>query len=517
MFIFATILGESFSCLSHTNHYMLDIKTQSISISRTMKRTRVRVASFLAFAAAFAAMTMTACQEGFDDNETFQSRVTGQQLESPTLTAENFKFVPVTDETSRITINWPLIEGAGGYHLIVSNMDDPQNPIVLVDEVIDGTTFQMIGDEDTNYKFSLQTEGNAQWNNTAAPSASEFLWGTLPQATLVPAGADLVAWMKENLADTDQEQRFELAPGTYNLNEVLDFGTRKVTLRGNKSQRTQLVLGQKGAITTSAGLKLKFLNVDASASESYGVIECSDQVDASVDNLRGRAYYLNDSIVVKHCWFKDVKSSLFHIGNNSWGVTQLMVRDCIVQLDNDGTVYNNGAVISTFSPKNLYNGKSSTYAGIRYIDIERSTFYNIKENNKNMFIKLRTNNFANLFDTNEGNCIMKQNTFSKTMTAGSGTVYFARFTPNNALYELDIENNVFYDCYRVSSLIQSQNTKKVEENSVFAVNGVHSNDSTMFAIQDPGFGDVLQSLDFSKENGGVNFKSNNGNGDPRWK
>lgn len=483
-----------------------------------MKKNKVKVAERLTLIAAFAALTMTACKEGFDEDESFVSRVTGQQLESPSLTDQNFTVVPITDETSRITINWPLIEGAGGYHLTIYNVDDPQNPQTLVDEVIDGTTYQMIGNEDTNYKFTLQTEGNEKWHNTTATSASEYLWGTLPKATLVPAGVDLVSWMKDNLdPDATEEQRFELAAGTYQLDGVLDFGTKKVTLRGNKSQRTQLVLGANGVITTSAGLKLKFLNIDASASNQYGVIECSDKVDASVPNLRGRAYYLNDSIVVKHCWVKDAKSSLFHIGNNSWGVSYLIVRDCIVQLDNDGSLYNNGAVISTFSPKNLYNGKSSTYAGIRYIDLERNTFFNTKDNNKNMFIKLRTNNFANLFDTNEGGCVMKQNTFSKTMTAGSATVYFARFTPNNALYTLDIQQNCFYDCFRVSSLIQSQNTKVVEENTVFAANGLHANDSTMFQIVDPGFGEVLQSLDFSKENGGVNFKNSTGNGDPRWK
>ena len=481
-----------------------------------MNRNQVKVAGCLAFAA-LAAMTFTACHEGFDEDESFQSNVRGQQLQSPSLTDQNFSISTLTDETSRVTITWPLIEGAGGYHLIVQNVDDPSNPVTLIDEVVDGTSYTMTGEEDTNYKFTLQTEGNARWNNTGAAQASEYYWGTLPKATEIPAGADLVSWFKENLdPDATEEQRFELAAGTYTLSGVLDFGTKKVTLRGNKSQRTQLVLGEQGVITTSAGLKLKFLNVDASASQQTGVIECSDQVDASVPNLRDRAYYLNDSIVLKHCWFKDVQGCLFHIGNNSWGVTQLLIRDCIVQLNNDGTRYANGAVISTFSPKNLYNGKSSTYAAIRYIDLERNTFYNTQSNAKNMFIKLRTNNFANLFDTNEGGVVMKQNTFSKTMTDGSSTVYFARFTPNNALYTLDIEDNIYYDCWRVSSLVQSQNTKKLDGNTVYAERGLHSNDSTLFVIQNPGFGEVTQSLDFSKQNGGVSFKPAGTNGDPRW-
>lgn len=488
-----------------------------------MKKSRISVLAMLSSAFICAMTVLSSCANGFDSDETFTSLVTNSTLQSPELTSENISVKTDAVGNELIQVSWKHVSGASGYHCIINNVDDPTNPTVIYEGDVDGTSISFTKEADTSYEISVRTLGNTKYGNTDASDASVVSYTTMDPATSVPSGVDLVTYFKENLKQTSDEQIFELASGAnYTLSQELDFGDKKVQLRGNKVRHSQITLTGNGVITTSTRLTLKFLNIDATAADQIGVIQCSTEPAASCTNplnvgYKDRAYALAEDITLKSCYFRGVQGCLFYIGQNSWAVKGFNMDNCLVQLNNDGTRYNNGAVICTFSKENLYNGKSSTFSAIRNIDIKNCTFWNIQQNSKNMFIRLRTNVFSNIFDTAEGSCSIQNCTFSKTMTGGSGTVYFARFTPNDALYPVTFKNNVIYDCYRVSSLFQARNTLDVSDNYAQNVTtATYSNDSTYLTIGKVGISEVNNALDFSQTNGGVSFKASVPGGDPRW-
>ena len=492
----------------------------------------------LALAAVGALFFGSCATDGFDENEKFDNGVSGVTLESPELSADNFKTVAASDGSDKLQVSWKVVYGAGGYECKAYNVDDPTNPVELVDTIIDGTSFQFKVAEDTNYKVSVRSLGNEAKNNKEAETASEASYSTLVPAVVIPNNSDIAEFIAANLQASDKEQAFELeAGGTYTCNEAVDFGTNKMTLRGNKLNHALVTMGAGASIQTSAQLKVKFINFDCSAStHKGGVIELSENPDASCSaeaqgvgaGKNGGApadvYILQDPVIIQDCAFKNVIDGVFSVGQCSWGVADVRILNSVVQLNNNGSKNSNGAVICGYS--NGYkapSGGSFWYGGIKSITIKNSTIYNIASNDKNRLIRFNNKDLDRAFPTASGSLTMMDNTFIRVMDKKE----FGNNTPNAATYVITYDNNIFYDCWRINKLIQGNCKKEYHQelNTIWGIaNSVDGTDKGSLATEeDAGFNldETKKELDFTQPNYGINFTATGAIsstiGDPRWK
>lgn len=484
--------------------------------------------------AALGIMLFGSCAgDGFDENEKWESSIKNATLTSPEISVSS---TLGSDGSDKLKVSWEAVKGAGGYETFAYNVDDPDNPVLLVADTVDATSFTFPKAEDTNYKVSVRTLGNAKLNNTEATEATELAYSTLVPATTIPSGQDIADFIKSNLQNSADEQAFELeAGGSYTCNSEIDFQTNKMTLRGNKMKHAIVTFGEDGVIRTSAQLKLKFINFDCTAQGNKGgVVELSTTPPASCsaeaqginagknNNQPADVYVLQDPIVFQECAFKNVACCLFAVGQCSWGVTDVRVLDCVVQLDNDGSSWSNGAVICGYSAGFVSpSGGSFWYGGIKNMTIQNSTIYNIQSNGKNRMFRFNNKDLDRVFPQADGSCIMTNNTFCKVFDNKE----FGNNTPNTAKYAITYDNNIFYDCFRLQKFIQGNCTVTwhQELNTIWGVkNAVDNTDLTKWATEeDAAFvGPFDQPLDFTKDNYGINFKATGAIsstiGDPRW-
>ena len=146
-----------------------------------------RKARLLSVAAVGALLLSSCAQDGFDD-EKYDNGVYNTQLEAPS--ADDIT-VTASPDGSQQTISWPVVFGAGGYHVVLENSSSGE---LVVDSVFDGTSFATARIGDTNYKLSLSVEGNEDRGNIGSePVIKEFNTFT-PAFASIPAGQDIAAW-----------------------------------------------------------------------------------------------------------------------------------------------------------------------------------------------------------------------------------------------------------------------------------------------------------------------------------
>lgn len=488
--------------------------------------------------AALATMFLNSCAiDGFDDQEKFDSGVTGQQLVSPELSASSFSNQVNADGTESVHVSWTVIMGAGGYECKVYNVNDPSKPIEVLNDTVDGAAFNFPRAEDTDYQVYVRTLGNVAKSNTDAPEASQISYTTLVPAQMVPNGSDIAEWIKANFKNTNDEQAFELAAGgTYTLNSVLDFGMHKVTLRGNRNGHALVTYGEEGRLETSAKLKLKFINFDCtSASKSEAVITMSDEPSSAAsaasqgikngkDNKIANCYVLNDPIIVDECAFKNVPCEFFCVGKHPWGIADIRITNSVIQMSTDGSKYSNGSFLSAYSHGYVGPDGSEFYNGcIKDITIKNSTIYNTLDNTKNYFIRFNNKDIDRVFTQADGNVNISNNTIARVFSGKN----FADRTPNLAKYVITMQNNVMVDLFRLQKFIQGNCTKTgvlQGTNTIWGINTtIDGTDKDKYATEEnPGFGidELSKSLDLSQANFGLNLKPTGAIsskvGDPRW-
>lgn len=488
----------------------------------------------LTFVGVSALMLASCAEDGFTE-ETFTSSVTNSQLKNPELT---FGSQVNADGSESVVVKWQTVAGAGGYEYAAYNVDDPANPVELVKGTVDGTSFTFKKAEDTNYQVYVHTLGNARLNNTEADAASPVNYSTAVPAKVIPQGSDIAEFINANLTDSQDEQAFELeAGGQYTCSALVDFKANKMTLRGNKLNRPLVVMGAQSAICTSAQLKVKYINFDCTAIDRKGgVIEMSPEPPASASaeaqaigagknsGKPADVYILQDPIVIQDCAFKNVIDGLFSVGDCSWGIADVRVMNCVVQLKNDGSKNSNGSVISGYS--NVFkapSGGSFWYGGIKDITIKESTIYNIVSNSKNRLIRFNNKDLDRAFPTPDGSCTMMDNTFVRVYDKKE----FGNNTPNRKEYVITFDNNIFYDCFRLQKFIQGNCTKVFHQelNTIQGIaNSVDGTDKGKYATEEEigiNADETLKELDFDQPNFGINFKATGAIsstiGDPRWK
>lgn len=493
-------------------NYMLIIKVV------TMKKMKA-CCSFCCLAFLFLSLSCT--KDGFDDKEAFSGGVANAQLESPELTAESFSTLAGSDGTERVKVEWPVVYGAGGYRCSVSIVDDPSNPQVVVkDSVIDACSFTFKKKEDTKYEVSVLTLGNAPLNNKEARQASIYAYSTLVPAVTIPAGQEIAAFIKENLKDSESEQAFELEAGkTYQLDATVDCGLNTVTFRGNKASRPTVVVGEKGGFMTQGGLKIKFVNFDCTGMTNTALLALSKTPDASISTealgykalgANQDGYVIEDPVVFQECNIKNLPNGLVYGNKQPWSLKTFQVVDCMIQLANNGS-------------KTFIDLSGSTNGLIKSMLLQNNTIYNTQNNSSAYFLRYSNSSNAQpkkIFGEGaDATFTIENNTFCKVMSGKD----FANNLANTNTVTANIRYNIFYDCYRMNKIIQSQYKKNTDGNVVYAVSkSLDSNDKKYGTEEDPQFaGPIDGELDLTQAKGGVNFVAggslSGAAGDPRWR
>lgn len=487
--------------------------------------------------AAVGAMFLGSCAEGFDSKETFDSGVYGVALNSPEITASNFTKKANSDGSESVQVSWKAVMGAGGYECIAYNVDDPENKIEVATDTVDSPVFTFKCADDTNYEVAIITLGNAKKNNSEAENATVASYSTLVPAQVIPQTEDVADFVNAHILDTNEEQAFELeANGQYTMNSEIDFQNKKVTFRGNKLHRPVLKLGANGVIRTSAQLKLKYLNIDCTdLANKGGVVELSSNPPASAtaeaqgigagksDGKPADCYILQDPIIFQECAFKNVPCCLFAVGQCAWGVSEVRVTDCIVQLNNNGSAWSGGSVISGYTHKGVApSGGSFWSGGIQTIAVRNSTIFNIQKNSKNYFVRFTNKDLDRVFPVKAGSFTIENSTLSMVMTGKD----FANNMPQHDEYVIRMANSIFYDTYRLQKINKGGCVLDFDKstNAIRGItNPVDNTDKEKYAtvVDDLGFvGPFDQALDFDKPNYGINFKATGSVsstiGDPRW-
>ena len=186
------------------------------------------------------ALFMASCaQDGYDDKESWETSVKNTQMVSPSTDG-----IKVSSSADGLTMNivWTVVQGAGGYQFDLYNVNDANNPVLVMSRKVDGCSVEGVPrEEDTNYRLELKTLGNSSLGNTDATSTTVKAFTTFtPTYKTIPTGTELVAWFAENPipdsnSDTWKEFRttteldadtiyYDLeAGGAYTLDGLLDF------------------------------------------------------------------------------------------------------------------------------------------------------------------------------------------------------------------------------------------------------------------------------------------------------
>ncbi len=447
---------------------------------------------------------LAACAEGYESPKGFDMGVSGTQMVTPIGDSISFK---VNTEGTVATVSWPLVPGAGGHEVTFENVDDPQNPL-----------------------------GNHDLGNIDVAEPSVFEFSTLVEkVATIPSGSDITTWWKDFKSVTapfDHEVAIELEPsGDYIISDTLDFGGYNLTFRGDKIHRPTVKIQGTANIQSYSGLKVKFINFDCSESSANGVFGMS--VSNLPDSIKSQnlgylrdgspinnIYIVREPLYISHCWFKDVPRGFLNDNGVECAWWYVTIDDCIVQLNNASS--NQGFLCLQNKGRVIKNVK-----------LTNNTIFNIQENKSAYFVRYSHPSNANpqkVFGTTPG---MDTQTFTISNCTLSKVYTGQKFANNMSAtgQALTIDHTIFYDINSVRQLPRYGGFKTFKFNFWWGITLIDEQDKTQtdtggspfVSIYDPLFrGDVLQSLDLSKPNGGVDFTPGeyqivvNRGGDTRW-
>ena len=383
-----------------------------------------------------AALLTTSCADTFDSKETFDVGVRNATLESPN--EADVKITPSTDG-STMSIEWPVVYGAGGYEFKLLNSSDETKPIVA--DTIDGCKRTVPREEDMNYKIVIRTLGNAKLNNTEASKATEKAYSTFTESDgKIPAGTDLFKFFTENNpigsdVAISKELNFDLEPGAkYTLSKPLNFNYHKIVLRtSDKANRATITLADSANFIISNDFTLKYINLDASACvlptlEAYKYSE-----EPPTDIIpKPKNYLMIDFVRLIGCDIKGVIGSLFFDNNKSWAVVNFLIKNSIIEMNTDTKSIKNESFIS-------FQG-----GGIKNFQIESSTVHQIGNGNSKYFI--RYNNSVRVdrmgYETSDHTTLTYTNNTFYRVASGQWANYSG--ISNYSAY--NIQNNIWVDC-----------------------------------------------------------------------
>lgn len=458
----------------------------------------------------------TACKHGFDDDETFASSVRGATLESP---VKDEIVITKTADESQLIVEWPVVEGAGGYEFSLYIVDDPANPVVVGEEneLIDGCSKVCPLQSDTKYLISVRTLGNTKYDNKEASTATQVEYSTLVETyAAIPAGSDLYTYFQTNPVPTeamDKELAYVLEAGAdYTMSGPIDFGKQLVTFRGDKVNPAKVAMtGDASIIITAGGLKVKFIEfdcsgMDASQKES-SFIKFNSTPDESI--LTEKGYYtIYDPIVIQQCTIKGLPGHMFYDNKKKYVGATGLIDNCIVQTatqaddtKNNGFIYFNQGWFNDFT-------------------VQNSTFYNTSGTDAKYFVRWGSSARCDRAGFTRNSLNFYNSTFYNMCKSGQWGNYNGYAGRNTS--DWNMKDNIFVDCgngqitRRYLGGRQNQATANFANNTYW-FNGASENpsgyDNTGTHIQeDPLLADPANG-DFTV--GGATQLTKR-TGDPRW-
>jgi hypothetical protein len=327
---------------------------------------------------AFGFLLLSACVDGFKEENEWTSTTTNKTLTNPTFTKDDN--IEISADGSQFTIKWPVVAGASGYQVSVYKLTgDEFEPELLLGEanqIVDGLSVTHPNEDDSEYKLVFKALGNEKFNNRDA-AATTFEWNNSLDVTYaLPSGESLNSlavliplhdsvWDKVELC-------YELeAGGTYTMNNNLSFNNIPTTIRGNKGNRPTLTISS-GSFVNVGGLKFKDINVVVTGSDPFITLSA------------GAAHVVPTKypIALQNVEIKGLKNQLVAL-KASDAIGTLLVQNCLVGWN---------AVMSN----SAFGGNTNGY--IKDMTVTESTFYNeqVGSGSDNYFIRLHGSTPANV-------------------------------------------------------------------------------------------------------------------------
>ncbi len=393
---------------------------------------------FLAIAKTFlltiASVFLASCADTFDSNETFDGGVRNSTLSSPD--EADISITPSTDGSS-MTIEWPVVFGAGGYEFKLLNGNDETSP--LVNDTIDGCKMTVSRDEDTNYKIVIRTLGNKKLNNSDAVVATVKDYSTFTETyARIPEG-DLYEYFQNNpISDTVQiatELNYDLEPnGAYTLSQPLNFDYNKVVIRTtDQANRAKITIDTDANFIVSNDFTLKYVDVDASATAKPLMEAYKYDSEPSIDTIpKPKNYLMIDFVRIIGCNISGVKGCFFYDNNKSWAIVNFLIKNTVIQMETETSNIKNESFIS-------FQG-----GGVKDFQIANSTVYQTGNGNSKYFLRYNNNvRVDRLGYTTSDHTTMTyiNNTFYKVASG-----QWANYSGISNYSAYDLQNNIWYDC-----------------------------------------------------------------------
>lgn len=397
---------------------------------------------------ALSTLLFASCTVSYDP-ETFDPGVSNTTLKSPEVT------IASNPDGSKSVLTWPVVYGASGIKISLYNVDDANNPVpVIVDTIIDGSTAELPRVEDTYYKLVVQSLGNTKYNNKDSETAEIAFNSWVPKIneTAIPAGTDLYQWFSDNAALVEaqtEEFSVELQAGAeYTMSQAITLGSVPFVLYANsKTTNATIKMGQTAGITTEAGVKLKFLTFDCTDMTDKNTSIIALKKEPTIEKVAASSnpswnLASTQPIVLNHVYTKDLKSHLVWSNNVCWTVNTILLRNCIIGLDQKAQKANGG------------NSIDMSYGFVYNLTVENSTVYSttsLSSSDNGAFFVICSNRpqqyLNGAFPTSQYNYL---NTtwynISKSASGKSVAMFsYGRLKGQNC-HTTITKNNIFVDC-----------------------------------------------------------------------
>lgn len=483
------------------------------------------------------ALSLTACaDEGFDTDEQWVSDTQNTVLTSPQVTISK---TSTSDTEKTVVIAWPVVHGAKGYLLNVTDISNPAQPVAVVtDSLIDRCSVALVLPNEMNYEMSLLTVASESLGNKNPDAATVAKFDTYVPSVTIPAGAEISQWVAENLVDSEEEQGITLEAGqTYQLDGEADFRLNTMEFRGDKNNAPTILVGENGCFVTQGGLKIRDLNIDCSSCKKTGLLCLSAEPDDRVSTealgykqlgANQDGFVIQKTVAFQNCLIKGLHRSLLYGNDKNWSLCDFRVLDCIVQLASTDT-------------RPVLNLTGASNGLIQKMTLQSTTFYNTERNDKECYF-MRFSNSSNAQPKKifgDANNFLEYTIDHCSFIRTNPKKDFANNMPNTqngGKLWIEMTGCVFFDTYRVYQLLQSQWVKTTTDNYLsysdfcepqstdYGPGGRTDQYGNFYTTLDetPEFDDAqLQPLDLTKANGGVNLAPKglaaaSKSGDTRW-
>lgn len=493
------------------------------------------------------------------------------------------------DANSNMTVSWTHVPGARAYKVVVKAVGEvTEAGEVEIDEAVysedelEGTNFSTAIEYGKRYAGSVQSLGDDTHADAVEATSFEHFYYTPP--TIVDAG-DLAETLPALLAEEEDAASMVeyvlLADREYTLSAPVDFGAHAVTIKSGTNAGTEeepvviddgkhaiVTFGANGTFRTANMITLKDLSIDATNfkpessyftnadglgrnAKGWGIVEGSNDTEAlALIAQADKNNYLVNGVTFDGCYIKNLHCNMVHAGFYAVEFEAQTITNCIIQIDNDGSYHGNASILigsygGGTGPNNDPAGNEDgtdlnwRVGAVRNITVEKSTVYNIKENNSARMIYWNGNSIGHHFVKDDATLTFENVTFVHTNTG-------REFTNNNTSFSgetryINLKNNVYYDCIRYLNKMKVTSCTTKSENNLAWWTGTftggdakdqpagEAGDDTNAMKEIGGFNwtsftigssDTTE-LDFTAENGygNINFKasaSNGTQGDPRW-